>query len=299
MKSKAMMIFAIFAILFFSSVSGVFCEETNSIYIKIYEDGSALWNLETRFELKTQADINFFNEYMAALEEDKEFIIQQKKDSLQNIVNTVAYSSGREMSIENISLNYQIIDYINKKYGEVNIKFLWTGFSLKEMDMLKIGDAFSEGSYIKNGEVLVIEYPESYSINSVYPEPNEKRENSLLWYGPKILLENEPRVILEKKSLINSMNILLFGIICILVIFIALIYFFVISKKNKNAPIMLSDHEKVTNILRSSGGKCFQNDIVSQSGMSKSKISQIISEMEKNELIAKQKYGKNNLIILK
>ncbi len=64
-------------------------------------------------------------------------------------------------------------------------------------------------------------------------------------------------------------------------------------------PILLSDQEKVISILRSSGGKCFQNDIVSQSGMSKSKISQIISEMEKNELIAKQKYGKNNLIILK
>ncbi|KYC49123.1 MAG: hypothetical protein AMQ22_01721 [Candidatus Methanofastidiosum methylothiophilum] len=141
--------------------------------------------------------------------------------------------------------------------------------------------------------------PERYSINSVYPEPNEKRENSLLWYGPKLLLENEPRVILEKKSLINSMSILLFGIISILVIIIILILYFVLSKKNKNTPIFLSDHEKVTNILRASGGKCFQNDIVSQSGMSKSKISQIISEMEKNEFIAKQKYGKNNLIILK
>lgn len=299
MKNKAIALFGIFAILFFSSVPGVICEETNSIYIKIYEDGSALWNLETRFELKTQADIDFFNEYMAALEEDKNFIIQKKKDSLQNIINRVAYSSGREMTIENISLNYQIIDSINKKYGVVNIKFLWKGFGLKDKDIIQIGDSFSEGSHLKEGEVLVIEYPKEYSIVSLNPEPNERRENSIFWYGPKILLNNEPKIVLEKKSLLGSLNIFLFGFIGILVIVIVLTFYFVMNKKKKNTPILLSDQEKVISILRSSGGKCFQNDIVSQSGMSKSKISQIISEMEKNELIVKQKYGKNNLIILK
>lgn len=61
----------------------------------------------------------------------------------------------------------------------------------------------------------------------------------------------------------------------------------------------MSDVDKIKNILKSSGGKCFQNDVVSQSGLSKSKVSQIISEMEKNGAIDKQKYGKNNLIILK
>lgn len=298
MKSKAMMLFGIFAILFLSSLGGVISEESNSIYIKIYEDGSALWNLETKFELKTQSDIDFFNDYMAALEEDKEFIIQQKKDSLQEIINDVAYSSGREMTVENISLNYQSIDSINKKYGLVNIKFLWKGFGLKDKDMIKIGDAFSKGSFIEEGEVLLIEYPKEYSINNVYPEPNEKRENSLLWYGPKILLENEPRIILEKKSLVNSTNILLVGIVSILAISIIVLFFHLTCRKKKNSPMLLSDQEKIINILKSSGGKCFQNYIVDQSGMSKSKISQIISEMEKTELISKQKYGKNNLIIL-
>lgn len=298
MKSKAMMLFGIFAILFLSSLGGVISEESNSIYIKIYEDGSALWNLETKFELKTQSDIDFFNGYMAALEEDKEFIIQQKKDSLQEIINDVAYSSGREMTVENISLNYQSIDSINKKFGLVNIKFVWKGFGLKDKDLIKIGDAFSKGSFIEEGEVLLIEYPKEYSINNVYPEPNEKRENSLLWYGPKILLENEPRIILEKKSLVNSTNILLVGIVSILAIIIIVLIFHLTCRKKKNSPMLLSDQEKIINILKSSGGKCFQNYIVDQSGMSKSKISQIISEMEKTELISKQKYGKNNLIIL-
>ncbi len=231
-----MAIFAIFAILFFSSVSGMVCEETNSIYIKVYEDGSALWNLETRFELKTQADIDFFNEYMTALEEDKDFIIQKKIDSLQNIINRVAYSSGREMTIENISLNYQIIDSINKKYGIVNIKFLWKGFGLKDNGIIQIGDSFSEGSHLKEGEVLVIEYPKEYSIVSINPDPNEKRENSVFWYGPKILLNNEPKIVLEKKSLLSSLNIFLFGFISILIIVIVLIFYFVIKKKIKICP---------------------------------------------------------------
>lgn len=55
------------------------CEEANSIYIKIYDDGNALWTLETRFELKTQEDVNFFNDYVSVLEEDRDIIIQEKK----------------------------------------------------------------------------------------------------------------------------------------------------------------------------------------------------------------------------
>lgn len=297
MQNKFVLIFGIFAILFLSTVSCEFSEETKSIYIKVYEDGSALWNLETRFELKTQEDIDFFNEYMEALDADKEFTIQRKKESLQNIINTVAYSSGREMNIENISLNYQIVDSINKKYGVVNFKFLWKGFGLKNKDHIIIGDSFKDGSHIKEGEVLVIEFPEDYSINSINPEPTEKRENILFWHGPKILLENEPKIILEKNSLISSINPLIFGIIAFFII-LGLIFYFIL-RKNKNVPILLSDQEKVINLLKSSGGKSFQNDIVSRSRMSKSKISQIITEMEKNGLITKQKYGKNNLIILK
>ena len=297
MQNKFVLIFGIFAILFLSTVSCAFSEETNSIYIKVYEDGSALWNLETRFELKTQEDIDFFNEYMEALDMDKEFTIQRKKESLQNIINTVAYSSGREMNIENISLNYQIVDSINKKYGVVNFKFLWKGFGLKDKDHIIIGDSFKDGSHIKDGEVLVIEFPEDYSINSINPEPTEKRENILFWHGPKILLENEPKIVLEKNSLISSINPLIFGIIAVFIILGLIVY--CILRKNKNVPILLSDQEKVINLLKSSGGKSFQNDIVSRSRMSKSKISQIIAEMEKNGLITKQKYGKNNLIILR
>jgi len=279
-------------------MADIFCQETNSIYIKVYEDGSGLWNLETKFELKSQTDIDFFNEYMGALEEDKDFILQKKKESLQNIINTVAYTSGREMSIENISLNYQIIDSINRKYGVVNIKFLWKGFCLKDKDTIKIGDVFINDTYLKEGELFVLEFPEEYQVVNISPEPSEKREKSILWYGPKILLENEPKIILERKSLISSTNILIFGFVVILAILLLGIIYFRINKREKRLPILVSEEEKVTNILRSYGGKCFQNDIVSQSGLSKSKISQIISEMEKKGLITKKRYGKNNLIEL-
>lgn len=299
MKEGNLVILTLFSILFFSSITGAICEETNSIYIKIYEDGSALWNLETRFELKTQEDIDFFNGYTSVLEDDKELIVQEKKESLQEIINSVAYSSGREMSIENISLNYQTLESINKKYGVVTFKFLWKQFGVKDKNSLVIGDAFNEGSFLKEGEVLVIEYPEIYSIYSIYPEPSEKRDNTLFWYGPKILLKNEPNILLKKNSVLSSSNIAIFRIIGLLAIVIILVLYVITNKKKKNMPILLSDVDKVTNILKSSGGKCFQNDIVTQSGLSKSKISQIISEMEKKELIIKQKYGKNNLIILK
>lgn len=297
MKKYRIAILGFFLLLFLSSIASVFCEESNSIYIKVYDDGSALWILEKRFELVSQEDIDFFKEYTKVLEEDKEFIIQEKKESLQNIINSVAYSSGREMKIENVSLNYQIIDSINKKYGIVEMKFLWKNFSILEKDTLRIGDAFVNGNYIKEGEVLVIEYPENYSITSVIPVPNEKRARSLFWYGPKIFLENEPKAVLKKNSITNLSNILIFGVAGIIIILLAII---LLKRKQRNkSPILISDQDKIIQIIKSTGGKCFQNDIVSQSGLSKSKISQIITQLEKKNLIIKEKYGKNNLIILK
>ena len=298
MKRFNLPIFILFFIVFFSLMASASCEESNSIYIKIYDDGNALWTLETRFELKTQEDVNFFNDYVSILEEDRDIIIQGKKDSLQEIVNTVAYSSGRDMNIDNISLDYQVVDSINIKYGLVRFKFLWKNFGLKDKNSIIIGDAFNKGSYIKEGEVLLIEYPEDYTIYSINPEPTEKRDRSLFWYGPKIFMENEPNIFLKKSSIFNSSIIIIFGFIVLFSIIILTIYL-ITNKKKKNLPILMSDVDKIKNILKSSGGKCFQNDVVAQSGLSKSKVSQIISEMEKNGEIDKQKYGKNNLIILK
>lgn len=60
----------------------------------------------------------------------------------------------------------------------------------------------------------------------------------------------------------------------------------------------LADEEMISQFLLRSGGQAYQSDIVEHSGLSKSKISMVLSKMKDDGLIIKIRKGKENLIRL-
>ncbi|HEY6585771.1 MAG TPA: hypothetical protein VIY97_01245, partial [Candidatus Methanoperedens sp.] len=60
----------------------------------------------------------------------------------------------------------------------------------------------------------------------------------------------------------------------------------------------LEDEEMVKQFLLRSGGQAYQTDIVEHSGLSKSKISMVLSKMKDDGMIIKIRKGKENLIRL-
>ena len=60
----------------------------------------------------------------------------------------------------------------------------------------------------------------------------------------------------------------------------------------------LADEEMIRQFLLRSGGQAYQSDIVEHSGLSKSKISMVLSKMKDDGLIIKIRKGKENLIRL-
>jgi len=80
---------------------------------------------------------------------------------------------------------------------------------------------------------------------------------------------------------------------------------FISSTKNDIYPILspdatevLGDEEMIEQILIRSGGQMYQSEIVKLSGLSKSKISILLSKMKKDGIIIKIKKGKGNIIRL-
>ena len=62
---------------------------------------------------------------------------------------------------------------------------------------------------------------------------------------------------------------------------------------------LLSDEDRVINLLEANGGRMKQVNIVDRCEWSKSKVSMLLSDMEERELISKLRVGRENIISLK
>jgi hypothetical protein len=61
---------------------------------------------------------------------------------------------------------------------------------------------------------------------------------------------------------------------------------------------LLSDEERVERLLRSNGGRMRQADIVTETGWSNAKVSQLLSSMDEADRVDKLRIGRENLISL-
>src|SRR4030067_2344490 len=61
---------------------------------------------------------------------------------------------------------------------------------------------------------------------------------------------------------------------------------------------ILGDEDMIERYLKKSGGQAYQSDIVNESGLSKSKISIVLSKMKDEGRIIKIRKGKENVIRL-
>jgi uncharacterized membrane protein len=170
----------------------------------------------------------------------------------------------------------------------------------------------------KNVKNLIfrIKLPEAYGIDrddvsTIIPEPtylqSDGKKIIVLW---EMKSPSTPIVFKVKyNSLIKnsgfSSNILLI-LAALLIVLISLIYiiFNKFSKTNKVEikipPSLLSEDEMVIcDIIKGEGGKIKQKKLSSITGFSKAKITKILTNLEKKELIEREPMGRTFVIILK
>ncbi|WP_410764764.1 helix-turn-helix transcriptional regulator [Haloferax sp. DFSO60] len=70
------------------------------------------------------------------------------------------------------------------------------------------------------------------------------------------------------------------------------------DSKASGADLIVTDEDHVTNLLRASGGRIRQKDVVTELGWSKSKVSRVLSRMEDDGVITKLRLGRENVIDL-
>ena len=277
--------------------------------ISVQEDGSALWQVEYRTPLVTDAAAASFEEYATTIETEG---LPQFRQLIERSAAQAAIANSRPMAVSDFKGTADIQTSPTGRFGVVLYSFTWKGFAETGPELV-IGDAFAGGMYLPRDATLIIRYPAGYAVKSAEP-PADRSGDSLTWYGVKSFSVGEPRVILTKESLPVTTILA----VLVLVVVVAAAGAFVITRKKGRAEpagteepdppeppaLPMTDDEihslseQITAALRSAGGEMYQSEIVKTLGLPKSTVSSALNEMHARGLIVKVKKGRENLIRL-
>ena len=274
------------------------------ITVEVHENGNGIWTMEKRLPLPNQTDIDDWEEFIKAGQAENQQDIENFKTSIGSFLVSAMEFSGRPMNIENVKISYDTVKSPSGAYGLIKYNFEWVNFSRKDKDRMLIGDSFSEGMVLSQENVLVIKIPDGFDLESASPNFDKRDGNRLIWDGTlyRSFGKGEPAVTLTRSG-ISPLYLIL---ILLIVASGALFLFFKKTRKHdtQHDTVSLENdttenmkyEEKIESFLLSSGGQASQSDIIKELGLSKSRVSTILSQMKEKGQILKIKNGSGNLI---
>lgn len=286
-------------------------EESRQFSIEIDTNSSAVYVYKRVFVLKTEDDEGVFQQYLSEFEDRKEELLERFTNDALYMVNRASDITNRSMTARDFNVSAYMLQTVTGSSGIIEYKFTWEGFAFVNKGHIKMGDVFEVGLVLLEKNELSIQYPEGYEVVSMEPEPDFmlNQERRLIWVGPKLFATGTPVVALAKvKGFLNDlqMYVLMIGSATGISIFAFFYHKFREKKKRKEilkrTPTAIfeaeSEENKIVDLLQTRGGYLRQSMIVEELGFSKSRTSEILSNMEKKGLIERHKKGREKLVVL-
>ncbi len=284
------------------------------VTIDILKNGDAVWTMEKRLPLTGQAEIEDWEAFINRGHDEEQYQsdIEGFKGRIAWFINSAKNISNRSMEAEKFNISYGTARTLDGTFSIIRYGFEWKNFSRIESSNILIGDAFSEGMMLSSDNVLIIKIPKGYDVRSASPDFDRRDGDILVWDSRAFRSFNrgEPSLILSPAGkgqvswsiIITVMFVLVSGASVVVWRRRRSIY----GDKNDSslAPDSRTAREDIwgeemtEQYLVKCGGQAYQSDIVTESGLSKSKISSILSNMKKEGRIIKIKKGKENIIRL-
>lgn len=284
---------------------------TTTYTITLGENGTALWNIEYRTPLSSDNDTATFEQYSRALDST---YLPEIKNLMQSSAAQAASATLRPMAVENFSGTAGIQTTPTGKFGVVTVSFSWTNFSAVAGDTLAAGDAFAGGLYLSKDTVLTVRYPAGYTEVSVLPEPDQREDATLIWYGIRSFSIGQPEITLEK----TGFPLYPVAAGCIILVLAGAGFALYRRKKHDPAPAALNEtpdesdadaaplseadrhslEERILRQLKDNGGEQYQSELVKGLGIPKSTLSSTLNILRERGIIVKIKKGRENLVRL-
>lgn len=299
--------------------------ENNNYTIKLSEDGSAEWIIESSTFLNSEEDLQTFVNYIENFDRYRGEILEIFTSRIEKIVSDASRYVNRPMEAIDFNVSIDVVDTLVGKVGRLTYTFKWTGFSETKDGRLIVGEVFIGGFYLYEGDSLTIIIPEDYSFKEVYPRPDKEYDGTVTWFGKRLFPDRTPYIVASPLIVIEEtltsktessqtssatpgytiqfsgngvfwQSIAIYSSI-ILIIVVGVVVLFL--RKRWERKFTVKDADRVVEILKGLGGSALQKQIVEKTGFSKAKVSEILSALEKNKVIEKVRVGRSHLIVLK
>ena len=298
-----------------TAVAGVFVENIDDstdpdgivLDVHVSDDGTASWTIEHRYRLATSDDEAAFDELSADIGSNESTYIDRFTEQMSGTVDNAEASTNREMAIENVSIDTET-RALPREYGIVRYTFDWHGFGSLQNDQVHVGDAIA-GMFLDDGTTLRLTWEEEYELVDSDPTPSQSDDQSIRWDGPADFNDDEPMVILEAESgipgLLTSLGLLILGFVVIMGLGG---WWFLAARGSGTDEVpsetpgeedaLLSNEERVLQLIEEEGGRLKQQAVVNQLGWTDAKTSQVITELRESGDVESFRLGRENVLRL-
>ncbi len=257
--------------------------------------------------------------------------------AFRQAANESSVVTGRSMNVTNVTRNATIVgeNASGADTGRLTLGFKWTNFARTNGDRLVVGDAFNttRGTWLPGltaNQTLVLESPSGYTVTR---SPVGFTNGTLAWEGPTTFEPGSPTVVFTDRDGPNptpdtgggplaSLPPLALGVAAVALTAVVGAYALarrdgdeagtdgrpvdeptnepssLASEPSPTETELLSDEERVEQLLEGNGGRMKQAAIVSETGWSNAKVSQLLSAMADEGRVEKLRIGRENLISL-
>ncbi len=275
--------------------------------IYLQDNGNANWSIGVHFPISENQTDEFQSLNPKYLD-----IFEQLETDMKALMNSIENETNREMSVHSFERTIEIDRSNEESIGIARLNFKWENFGKVKDSTLSIGDAFIGGFTLGENETLIIHHPE-FEVENISPEPTYSRQEQIGWRGPYSFNETANIVFSSEKTAtgppVSNFILPIFVVLIALASFIGGIYASrrINEKRKKDKKViegnsekeLLTDEDRVIQLLKGNGGKMKQSKIVKETEWSKSKVSTLLSGMEEEEKIKKLRLGRENIIELK
>ncbi|WP_435076412.1 helix-turn-helix transcriptional regulator [Halococcus sp. AFM35] len=298
-------------------------------------NGDARFRVSTAFVLDDANDTTAFRALGREFEEGSAgFSI----GAFRRAANESSVVTGRSMNVTNVTRNATIVgeNVSGPDTGRLVLGFRWTNFARTNGERLVVGDAFNttRGTWLPGltaNQTLVIESPPRYTVTR---SPVGFTNGTLVWNGPETFQPGTPTAVFTSRASANrtpapdngplaSLPPLALG--TTLVVLMAAVGAYALTRRETGASRtdepstddaaasdagepsvaatpaeteLLSDEERVERLLERNDGRMKQAAIVTETGWSNAKVSQLLSAMAEEGRVEKLRIGRENLISL-
>lgn len=291
--------------------------------VAVAEDGTAAVTVEVRTPLTDDASREAFARYQRDVEANRSAELAPFVRSVDGLVGRAAETTGREMTAGEYAVDTEVVT-LPRAWGVVRYTFTWSNFAAVDGDALRVEGVLS-GYLLSAGDTLVVSVPEGYAFDAVRPAPDESTATSAVWRGPTEFAPDEPRLAAVPSGAAGGPSGEGAGgpaprlggdalpVVLALAVLGALGGGFYLTRRDDGfadgegsdpGPAeaagteehVRTDREVFLDVLREGGGRLRQQELVSRTGWSETKVSKVSSALVEAGAVHKLRLGRENLV---